>query len=377
MNYTHIMELNHNQKQTLLKRFPPFELSYEIVSHKKVCEEPGICIAIPPGKKYYIWFTYNKTSNHVCYLMELNKDKKIAKVSLLKIDFDPSLAIGTILYGTIPEDSLSSPIPNTFIVDDIYMYHGLLLRNLSFGEKFGFFRHLAQHNLFEINTKSPMNFHLPYMWISPTISEIDSVVPSHLQKTIGYTCHHVQYREIMKISPYLNFFPTKLKDNSPQNTQQISQTQIQTLLQTIKSEYVHDYFKPQYKQKALFKVTADIQFDIYHLHAYKNPDFVYYGIAYIPNYKSSVFMNRLFRNIRENIDLDYIEESEDEEEFENIAHDKYVDLTKSLYMECVFHPKFKKWEPIKQIECDDPSNVVSIWNLVVSKYQNKHKHMYR
>ena len=58
-------------------------------------------------------------------------------------------------------------------------------------------------------------------------------------------------------------------------------------------------------------------------------------------------MNNLFRKIKENSNIDYIEESEDEEEFENIQDDKYVDLNKRVLMECVFSRKFKKWIPIE------------------------------
>ena len=39
-------------------------------------------------------------------------------------------------------------------------------------------------------------------------------------------------------------------------------------------------------------------------------------------------MNKLFRTIKENDNLDYLEESDDEEEFENISSDKYVDTNK-------------------------------------------------
>ena len=35
-------------------------------------------------------------------------------------------------------------------------------------------------------------------------------------------------------------------------------------------------------------------------------------------------MNTLFRNIKENQNLDALEESDDEEEFENISLDKFV-----------------------------------------------------
>jgi hypothetical protein len=73
-------------------------------------------------------------------------------------------------------------------------------------------------------------------------------------------------------------------------------------------------------------------------------------------------MNGLFRNIRENSNLDYIEESDDEEDFENTREDKYVDLQKSLLMECTFHPKFKRWIPVRVVNND--AKVVPIHKLV-------------
>jgi hypothetical protein len=54
----------------------------------------------------------------------------------------------------------------------------------------------------------------------------------------------------------------------------------------------------------------------------------------------------VFRKIRENKNLDYIEESDDEEDFQNSAEDKYVDLEKRVNMRCIFHRKFKKWTPL-------------------------------
>ena len=72
-----------------------------------------------------------------------------------------------------------------------------------------------------------------------------------------------------------------------------------------------------------------------------------HNYAYIPNYKTSIFMNSLFRNIRENKNLDYIEESEDEETFENIELDKFVDLNKKIKMKCIYVHKMKLWKPIE------------------------------
>jgi hypothetical protein len=58
-------------------------------------------------------------------------------------------------------------------------------------------------------------------------------------------------------------------------------------------------------------------------------------------------MNKLFRNIKENDNLDALEESDDEEEFENELTNKFVYLDKSYKMICQYNNKFKKWLPIK------------------------------
>ena len=60
-------------------------------------------------------------------------------------------------------------------------------------------------------------------------------------------------------------------------------------------------------------------------------------------------MNTLFRNIKENINLDALEESDDEDEFENISLDKYVDLDKKYVMKCLYLSKFKSWKPIEVV----------------------------
>jgi hypothetical protein len=72
-------------------------------------------------------------------------------------------------------------------------------------------------------------------------------------------------------------------------------------------------------------------------------------------------MNNIFRKIKENDNLDAIEESDDEEDFENIDYDKYVDLKKYVFMECKFSMKFKKWIPTRV--CDARDRVVHISKL--------------
>ena len=72
-------------------------------------------------------------------------------------------------------------------------------------------------------------------------------------------------------------------------------------------------------------------------------------------------MNQLFRNIKENRNLDYIEESEDEADFEDIREERFVDLRKTINMECTFNYKFKRWVPIRVIP--GPCRIVNIGQL--------------
>jgi hypothetical protein len=103
--------------------------------------------------------------------------------------------------------------------------------------------------------------------------------------------------------------------------------------------------------QATFIVRPNIQNDIYELFvkntSSRTNELVFHNFAHISSYKTSVMMNKLFRNIVENARLDTQEESEDEVEFENTEPDKYVSLHKEFIMVCQFHKRFCRWVPIQ------------------------------
>ena len=118
----------------LLSRLPNIELSYETISHKKVSSEYTVCLAIPQSKKFYAYFSFH-LGQDVCYLMELTREKKIGNISIAQTLFHPSLSLGTLLYGSLIE---SSPSKYHFLVEDMFYYKGISLRNTTFGHKLGF-----------------------------------------------------------------------------------------------------------------------------------------------------------------------------------------------------------------------------------------------
>lgn len=320
---------HHHQSDAMKERFPNFEHSYETVIHKNVPDNYNLAMAIPVGRKSFAWFTFGEQKDAL-YILNLDKDRKIVKTTQMGSGFTHPLSIGTILYGIVLPDT------NVFIIEDIYMYQGIPMSALTVGEKLHYI-----HELLSGSIPGKMKFVLPKLWYGAQF-DLDAL---H-NMTFPYQVHHIQFRSLVNIVPYLNYSmarrPTVDKPNN-------------VITETVNVvEYTpvtFDFHKPQYRQTTVFHVMADMKFDIYHLFAKNNEGTVtYYNTAFIPNYKTSVMMNGIFRNIKENRNIDYIEESEDEDDFENIREDRFVDLQKVVYMECMFNNKFKRWTPMRIVD---------------------------
>lgn len=74
------------------------------------------------------------------------------------------------------------------------------------------------------------------------------------------------------------------------------------------------------------------------------------GLADVPTYDDSVRLNRLFRKIRENESTDRIEESEDEEDFENVDPGKWVTRRDRVRMLCTRREGSRGWVPHECVE---------------------------
>ena len=115
--------------------------------------------------------------------------------------------------------------------------------------------------------------------------------------------------------------------------------------------YNHHKKQIHYRNKQkyeIYTISAEIQSDIYHVRDEK--DNIIHNIKIcIPDLNTSIFMNSYFRNIRENNNIDYIEESEDDEDFENFSDDKYIYKNKRLKCKCIYQHVFKAWKPIEII----------------------------
>jgi hypothetical protein len=303
-----------NSDNNILANFPKFELSYETMAHNKVYDS-DVILAIPEGPKMFAWFTeYNDES--VCFIFEVNK--KDSDIRIVVTSFNDSLIYGdgTILHGTIFKHNDIS----CFTIEDIYYYKGRDITSINYLTKLQTIQNCLQKDLSSTAlTNKYTIFGLPIMNsnFSLLLNEI-SLLP--------YKISTIQYRFLnSKKVLFIKYYKPKT-------------TQKQDLFGSYSSSVKCD--------KAVFRISPQIQTDIYNLFVYKDGQEEFYDIAFIPDYATSVLMNKLFRNIKENNNLDALEESDDETDFENEKEDKYVFLDRSFKMNCQYNYKFKKWVPL-------------------------------
>ena len=300
------MKLSRQDLSSLMKGFPNVELSYEKNIHKTV-PSSNIYLTIPKGKKYFVWFRNWKKYN-VCCFMELDRQRKnIQTIFIKNACFDPLLCSGkgTIIYGTLFHIN-SYAFLN---VEDLFYFKGVNMSISTQYEKLNTLQIMFSNYLKPLMlSKSDVVFGLPL------IDTNHGKLIKKIQK-LPYSLYCIQHRLLYKRRTFLNE----------------------------RINIIRNY-------EFNFTIKATIFPDIYELYYKKKTELVYYKFACIPDYKTSVYMNSIFRNIKENDNLDRLEESDDEEEFENISDDKFVDLEKSMNFKCVYLKYHNSWKPVMQTE---------------------------
>ena len=337
--------LTQSAKQEILNEFPNIKLSYENIIYNKVSNADYI-VAIPEGKKCFAWFTFVQ-DKPVCLIMELTNDKNIIDIKITNTCFSNELSYGTILYGTLFYISKNK----FFTIEDIFSYKGINIDKINWGEKLIKINTILKKDLKQIAyNNSFLIFGIPL--ICKTNQELEEKT-----KDITYKIDKIQFKLFNKINVtlFMDYKKYLTSHNVTNDNMSLNNNIIQKPIipltnnksASLSNRNIINSNKPQ-KNENVFLIRPDIENDIYHLYCLNDElKETICGTAHIPDYNTSVMMNKLFRIIKENENLDALEESDDEEEFENEELDKFVHLDKSYKMLCRFNYKFKKWVPIK------------------------------
>jgi len=375
--------LSFDEQNEILRSFPSnVKFSYEKSTHKKVLSD--VYVIIPKGKKYFVWFTHRNRKN-ICVFLEVGYQNKIMNIFYRHVSFDDVLSYGTIFYGTLfktrqeisnNKNKCSSEI---FSVEDIFYYKGDDISQYTYHNKLNIIKNIFDTKLHYnmafgsgsgSGSGSGVVFGLPVMTTNFT-EAYDKAME------LPYSVYSIQYKYFEdKVSshPFTEFYHFNnngagvingsLSGSSGSNgtnhmvTNRINSNDDSYTVHVNKYNDKPSMTTEPIKQKPVssdiykvFFIKPDLQNDIYYLYQSSTTNFevISKEIAHIPDYKTSVLMNTLFRNIKENINLDSLEESDEEEEFENIQIDKFVDLNKIIKMRCIFNYKFKKWVPVSVV----------------------------
>uniref|UniRef100_A0A6C0EXC1 Uncharacterized protein n=1 Tax=viral metagenome TaxID=1070528 RepID=A0A6C0EXC1_9ZZZZ len=384
-----INEISFDEQNEIVRNFPStIKFSYERSTHKKVLSD--IFVIIPKGKKYFVWFTHRNRKN-ICIFLEIGYQNKIMNVFYRHVSFDDVLSYGTIFYGTLfrtkRDASSCSNNGEIFSVEDIFYYKGDDISEYIYEKKLKVIK-----NIFDTKLRYNISFFKNGVVFGLPVITTDFVDALDKADKLPYSVYSIQYR-------YLGYKQDNNNNDNNSNKSLIefyhfntgnggggggggsSNSSVSVIIDTTpnvvgvittpataatipiieKNEIIKQkpssssstssYSSSSNEIYKLFNIKPDLQNDVYYLYPNTTTNFATISkeIAHIPDYKTSVLMNKLFRNIKENINLDSLEESDEEEEFENIQIDKFVDLNKTIKMRCIFNYKFKKWVPVSVI----------------------------
>jgi hypothetical protein len=380
---------------SLLSNFPTTRLSYEASIHKNDKNPNPIsdytCFLLPKGRRCIAWATEWRRTKIIAVIeientsrdRERDRERSISpiirkfhqdngwlpgRVRILDACFDRSLVYGSVFGGVLfrlSEDRISNTSQSQFFsIHTIYWYKGNLVPPLTASGHIQLCEDIfADNNIRQVayTKQNSVIFGLPVL----CHTEEDA---QNIARNLPYDTFAIQYRYFTHTRVFQQILqdkPPVQNHIQPQPPRIISNHAVALAPAPVESASSSSSAKRAFIQpsdemltniQAIFIVRPNIQNDIYELFVLPSAaassrggrfEYVFHNFAHIPGYKTSVMMNRLFRNITENERLDTMEESDDETEFENTEPDKYVTLTKEYRMTCRFNKRFCRWVPIE------------------------------
>ena len=418
--------LNSQESECLLASFPTTRLSYETTIHKN--DKPSFfsgmykCFILPKGKRCVAWITewnrrkvvviidvvgannYQGSLSPVIRKFHQENNWYPGSIRMYDACVDHSLVYGTVFSGVIFRvNASSSSCDKTFFsIHTVYWYQGNSIPSLTLtGHVKLCERIFAESGLRQVayTKQNSIIFGLPVLCHDD--KNIEAIA-----RDLPYPIFAVQYRfeNNTRVCQRLFFNQNETNESSTKlgpSSQPLSQPHLSipvpssSITITPPSSHppintsrvlTHQYnSRVPYVQppddmltniQAIFVVRPNIQNDIYELFVKssnsRTGEVTFHNFAHISGYKTSVMMNRLFRNIVENECLDTQEESEDEAEFENTEPDKYVSLHKEYLMLCRFNKRFCKWVPMHIISAQSSINSQVITDQQVRQHEMRY-----
>lgn len=385
--------LNSQDTDSLLSNFPATRLSYEASIHKN--DKPSNvtdykCFILPKGRRCIAWATEWRR-NKIFAVIDIDgannrdRDRSISpvirkfhqdngwfpgKVRIFDACFDRSLVYGTVFGGVSFRMNDHMSLTQFFSIHTIYWYKGNPVPPLAAGGHIRLCEDLfREHDIRQVayTKQNSVIFGLPVL--CNTEQDAENIVRELPYETFAiqyrYFSHTRVFQRILQEKPMTSQYQQVVANiQAPTPAPTPAPPSVPAPVVTSKQLFIPPPDEMLTNIQATFIVRPNIQNDIYELFVLPSSSSssrggggrcepVFHNFAHISGFKTSVMMNRLFRNITENERLDTMEESEDEVEFENTEPDKYVTLTKEYNIVCRFNKRFCRWVPIEVVTRGD------------------------
>lgn len=410
--------LSSQDSELFLAGFPTTRLSYEAVIHKN--DNPPFftgkykCFILPKGKRCIAWVTEWKREKIVAVIDITNNYQGVlspvirkfhqengwypGSIRLYDACMDHSLVYGTVFSGVLFRSNHGGSVQGIdktfFSIHSVYWYKGNSIPPLTLTGHVRLCERIfdeAGIRQVAYTKQNSIIFGLPMLCHND--KDIDRMISE-----LPYAIFAVQYRFENHTKVCLRQVPFQSTDYSnpvsvavPPTIQQprlpaaqapaLAPTPVQSQPMTSRMPYVQPPDEMLTNIQAVFMVRPNIQNDIYELFmrssSSRTGELVFHNFAHISGYKTSVMMNRVFRNIIENERLDAQEESEDEADFENTEPDKYVSLHKEFLMICRFNKRFCRWVPVQFLAGQSTSTSQVIMDQQVKQHEMRYLKYHR
>ena len=248
-------------------------------------------MAIPRGKRCNLWFTYYRESP-VCFVLETNRSNDIVNISIVPASFNRALAYGTVLSGVMTNHA-GSPV---FCVAIVQKALGVPCKR---------------------SAKDQLS----------NMKKVLDLIGGHKLPVIQITSPDL-------FTSYEDFTNSLCNFKYPIYGVKVCDTVRDHCLGIVTVEI-------KKSKECVLLVKPEVNEDLYSLWSGS-----LVGYALIPDIKTSRLLNSIFRYVKENDNLDEIEESDDEDEFENIDEDRFIKTPLGLTMNVSYDYKHKGWVPI-------------------------------
>lgn len=314
------------------KLFPTYEIQllfkkimkpfiYKLDNDIKLSNTNKYIRLLPYGKRGYLWIKQYYGKIYTLFGTFNNRTIEFKPIKLNINKHNLRLLAngnnGTILYGCNTTNKLTNI--NNFIIEHICFFQSRnMLESYSFERNIRF-QVMLMDSYVDINFN---NNNYTYITLSNTlISSLDIKNDIKEKNTID--------RYINELSSSINWFCLQVYNEYELVYED------RKLRENIK---ISDNSKQ--KEFIVKPLSNEDTYELYDITTNK-----YVSLLCVQSYKTSVYLNRLFRNIVENTNLDMIEESDDEEDFEDISDDKYITLREKK-LKCKYNNLLNGWELI-------------------------------